>query len=163
MMLLIFVSASCSYKRIGQMTMISTRNIDSNTDYKLIQKETEGIGKMKKNDAFQEAVEDAVKKSPDGEFIKNAVVYIKSNGNKIKVVGDIWGIPSVNKQVEKSVIAKIEFKVGDKVTFKNSLGKIIDGKIIGVNANTAIIEHQNTLGKTTKSEIKYEELTKTGE
>lgn len=162
-MLSVFIFSSCSYNRIGQLTMISTRNVDSKADYKLIQKETEGIAKMKSHDAFQEAVENAVKQSPDGEFMKNVIVYIQGNGKKIKVVGDIWGIPSVNKQVEKTVNAKIEFKAGDKVTFKNSLGKIIEGKILGVNANTAIVEYQNTFGKTTKSEINYEDLTKIGE
>jgi len=162
-LLAIVVFDSCAYRRIGQLTMISTRNVDSKTDYKLIKKEAVGIAKLKHNDAFQEAVDDAVKQSPDGEFMKNVIVYLKRNGRKIKIEGDIWGVPSVTKQVEKSVNAKVVFKVGDKVTFKNSLGKIVEGKILGVNTNTAIIEHKNSLGKTTKSEIKYEDMTKIGE
>lgn len=161
-MLFALAFSSCSYKRIGQLTMISTRNIDSKTEYKLIQKETQGIAKLRNNDAFQEAVENAVKKSPEGEFMKNVIIYINNNGKKIKVVGDIWGIPSVNKQVEKSVNAKIEFKVGDKVTFKN-MAKLIEGKIIGINQNTAVVKFTNTLGQEKNKEIKYEEMTKIGE
>lgn len=140
--------------------MISTRNIDSKTDYKLISKNVEGKAKMKNDDALQQAIDEAVKKFPDGEFMKNVSIYVKSNGKYVKVVGDIWGVPTVEKNVTTTVNEKIEFKMGDKVAFKNKMGKLIEGKIVGINTDNAIIEHENTLGKTTKSEIKFEQLTK---
>jgi ribosomal protein S20 len=155
----IIVSCS-SYKRVGNLTMISTRNVDSKSDYKLIQKNVEAKAKLKNEDALQMAIDEAVKKFPEGEFMKNVSVYIKSNGKKVKVVGDIWGIPSVEKSITTTVTEKIEFKVGDNVVFKSKLGKLTDGKILGLNTGSAIVEHENTFGKLTKTEIKYEELTK---
>ncbi len=154
--------SSCSYRRTGSLTIVSTRNFESKIEYKLIQKEVTGKAKVKKGESLQRAIDDAIGTLPEGEFMKNVGIYIKSNGKKTKVIGDVWGVPSVNKQVEKSVTLKVEFKVGDTVTFKNSLGKIVEGTILGVNSNTAIIEHKNSLGKITKSEIKYEDMTKLG-
>jgi hypothetical protein len=156
-----FALTSC-YNRIGKLTMISTRNVDSKSEYKLLQKDVTGKGKTKKRDALEIAIDNAVKKEPTGEFMMNVVVSVSFNGKKIKVVGDIWGIPSVDINVNKSVNANIEYKVGNNVTFK-ILGKIVDGKILGLNTDHAVVEHKNALGKITKSEVKYENLTKIGE
>jgi len=156
-----FLCSCASYQRIGNLTMISTRNIDSKTEYKLIQKDVEGKAKMKHGDALQQAIDEAVKQFPEGEFLKNVYVYVKSNGRWVKVNGDVWGIPSVEKSVTKSVTEKIEFKVGDKVAFKKTQsGKLIEGKIVGVNQDSAIIEYKNAFGNLTKDEVKYEKLTK---
>jgi hypothetical protein len=152
--------SSCAYTRIGDLTMISSRNIDSNTDYKLIQKYVVGKAKSNKGDALQTAIDNAVKSVPDGEFLKNVRVYVKNNGTKVKIEGDVWGIPTVEKNVTKTVNEKIEFKTGDRVTFRNAVGNITEGTILGLNQNTAIIEYKNSFGKDAKTEMKYEKLTK---
>lgn len=139
--------------------MVSTRNVDSKTKYVLIQKDVNGKAKKEK-ELLEAAIDNAVKQFPTGEFMKNVVIEVSNNGKKIRVIGDVWGTvpaaPAVEKNVTKSVKANIEFKTGNKVTFKNMLGKIIEGTIIGLNQNTAIVEH----GEGTKTEVKYEKLTK---
>jgi len=89
----------------------------------------------------------------------NVKVYVKNNGKKIKVEGDVWGLKSTQVNVESSVTKKIEFNTGDTVAFKNS-GKLVEGKIVGINSNGAIVEFKNTLGQTKKKEIPFDELTK---
>lgn len=148
----------------GKLIIVSTRNMDSKSDYVLLSKSVTGKAKTKKGEALQSAIDNAVKQYPTGEFMKNVNISIKTNGKKVRVVGDIWGEPptdgrsaeSVSRNVTKSVNAKVEFKTGDAVTFMGSKSKVIEGKIIGVNQNTAIVEQSDG----TKSEIKYEKLTK---
>lgn len=147
------------YYRIGELTMISTRNVDSKTDYQLIEKYVKGKAKSNQGNALNIAVDDAVRSVPEGEFLRNVRVYVRQNGRKIKVEGDVWGIPDVDKKVTKSVAENIEFKTGDKVTFRNTLGVITEGTILGLNKDTAIVEFVNAFGKNAKKEVKYEELT----
>ena len=151
--------SSC-YVRLGELTMISTRNVDSSADYKLIEKYVTAKAKSKKGSALQTAIDNALKSIPEGEFLQNVREYVKQNGRKVKVEGDVWGIPSVEKNVTKSVSKDIVFNTGDRVTYRNTLGKIVEGTILGLNQHTAIIEFVNVLGKEVKKEIPYEELTK---
>ena len=157
---------SC-WSRMGRLNIVSTRNMDSKTDYVLLSKDVRGKAKSKKQDPIEIAIDKAVKQYPTGEFMKNVVIEVNASGKKIRVVGDVWGYapttaPSsgeiVNKNVTKSVNAKVEFKIGDSVTYKTMLGvgKLVEGKIIGVNQNTAVVQ----LPDGSKSEIKYEKLTK---
>ncbi len=87
-LVLTMLLSSC-YKRIGDLTMVSSRNIDSKTDYKLIQKYVTGKASSKKGDALETAIDNSVKRIPDGEFLKNVKIYVKNNGRKIKVEGDV--------------------------------------------------------------------------
>lgn len=77
--------------------------------------------------------------------------------------GDVWGMKSetsvTNIEVESSVIKKIEFENGNTVSFKNS-GKIVEGIIVGINSNGAVVEFKNLIGKLTKKEINFDDLTK---
>jgi len=148
------------YQRIGSLTMVSTRNYESTQVYQQIQRNVEGKAKMSNKDALQMAIEDAVRRAPDGEYMKNVSVYVKSNGKFVRVVGDVWGIPSIEKNITTTVNEAIVFGVGDKVAFRNSGNRIIEGIIVGINAQNAIIEHPGPFGKPTKSEIKLEYLTK---
>ncbi len=157
---MIVLFSGCAYKRIGDLTMVSARNIDSKTDYKLIQKYVVGKAKSKNGHALETAIDNAVKMNPDGEFLKNVRVYVKNDGKKVKVEGDIWGVPSVEKNVTISIAEAIEFSSGDRVSFRNNIGKIVEGTIIGVNQHTAIVEYKNAVNKASKAEIKYEKLTK---
>ena len=72
--------------------MISTRNVDSKTDYVLIDKDVVGKAKVKNKQALETAVDNAVKKYPKGEFMKNVIVESKTNGKKVRVTGDVWGL-----------------------------------------------------------------------
>ncbi len=138
--------------------MISNRNIDSSKEYVLIERNAEGIAKAENNDALERAI-DNITDEFKGEYLMNVRIYVKNNGKKVKVSGDVWGLKSTRVNVETSVNKKIEFNTGDKVTFKKS-GKLIEGKIIGINANGAIIEYESMFGKLSKKEIKFDELTK---
>lgn len=152
-LLLSILTTGC-YNRIGRLTMISTRNIESKTEYVLLEKDVTGKAKAKKKDAIELAIDRAVKKHPTGEFMKNVIIEVSNSGKKIRVRGDIWGTPpAIN--VKTSVTASVEFKAGDKVTFKNG-GKIVEGTILGVNEKNAIVETQS--GE--KKEVDYDRLTK---
>jgi len=91
MLLTIGVALSSCYSRIGKMTVISTRNMDSKNDYVLLAKDVKGKAKTKKHEALEAAVDNAVKKFATGECMKNCIVEVSKSGNKIKVTGDVWG------------------------------------------------------------------------
>jgi len=96
--LLIFsiIVSGCGWVRIGDLTMVATRNIDTKTDYKLIQNYVEGKGKAGKGvNPLEQAIDETVKKINGGEFLKNVKIYIKDNGQKVKIEGDVWGIPVI--------------------------------------------------------------------
>jgi hypothetical protein len=81
---------SC-WSRIGKLTVISTRNMDSKGEYVLLAKDVKGKAKTKKQDALEVSVDKAVKQYPTGEFMKNCVIEVNKSGTKIKVSGDVWG------------------------------------------------------------------------
>lgn len=85
--------ASCSYKRIGSLTMISTRNVETSKTYVLKLRGVEARAKSKHNDPLQEAIDAAVKQHPQGEYLMNAVIYVKGDGKRVKVTGDVYGLP----------------------------------------------------------------------
>ncbi|MFT7163112.1 MAG: hypothetical protein ACI9GZ_004313, partial [Bacteroidia bacterium] len=104
--LLYFVSimllmSSCAYQQIGDLTMISNRNVDSGQEYVLIQRNSKGVAKMKSNNALELAV-DAAAEAYKGEYLMNVKVYVKNNGKKIKVEGDVWGMKSIPVHSESS-------------------------------------------------------------
>ena len=158
----IIIFSSCGYQRIGDLTMISNRNVDSDKEYVVLQRNGQGIAKMKKDDALELAIDNATEKY-NGEYLMNVKVYVKGNGKKIKVEGDVYGFKSEATQttvdVESSVTKKIEFETGDTVSFKQT-GKLVEGTIVGINANGAVVEYKNITGKLTKKEIPFDDLTK---
>ena len=93
MAIMIATSLTSCYNRIGKLIIISTRNMDSHTDYVLLEKEVKGVGKKKKGEALEIAVDKAVKKFSTGEFMKNVIVQVSANGKKVRVIGDVWGTP----------------------------------------------------------------------
>ena len=82
--------SSCYY-RIGDLTMVSNRNIDSKKEYILIQRNAKGKARKKKGDALEQAIDNTTE-AYKGEYLMNAKIYVKRNGKKIKVEGDVWGI-----------------------------------------------------------------------
>lgn len=83
-------ASSCGFHRIGDLTMISNRNIDSSKNYQEKARAVSATAKMKKDDALEIAI-DKLTEQYAGEYVMNAKVYVKSNGKKIKVEGDVWG------------------------------------------------------------------------
>ena len=147
--------ASCgSWNRIGDLTTIGNRNVDDSKKYTLLTREVEAVAEADA-DAMEQAVDNLTKKY-EGEFLRNVKVYVKSNGKKVKVVGDVWGTQNTLINVSTEANAKVILNVGDSVVFKRK-GKLTDGKIIGVNSNLVIVEYDGHK----KVELKYDEVTKT--
>lgn len=150
-----FLTSCGSYVRIGDLTGISNRNIDNSQQYVLLERDVESVAKSEK-DALEQAV-DNMTKEHNGEFLRNVKIYVKSNGKKVRVVGDVWGIQNTNVNVVTNANAKIEINIGDNVIFKNN-GELIKGRIIGLNSDTVIVEYGK---RNSKIELKYDQITKT--
>ena len=147
--------ASCgSWNRIGDLTTIGNRNVDDSKKYTLLTREVQSIAEADA-DALEQAVDNLTKKY-EGEFLRNVKVYVKSNGKKVKIIGDVWGTQNTLINVSTEANAKVILNVGDSVVFKRK-GKLTDGKIIGVNSNLVIVEYDGDK----KMELKYDEVTKT--
>lgn len=147
--------ASCgSWNRIGDLTTIGNRNVDDSKKYTLLTREVEAVAEADA-DAMEQAVDNLTKKY-EGEFLRNVKVYVKSNGKKVKIIGDVWGTQNTLINVSTEANAKVILSVGDSVVFKRK-GKLTDGKIIGVNSNLVIVEFDGDR----KVELKYDEVTKT--
>lgn len=147
--------ASCgSWNRIGDLTTIGNRNVDDSKKYILLTREVEAVAEAD-SDAMEQAVDKLTKKY-EGEFVRNVKVFVKSNGKKVKVIGDVWGVQNTSVNVSTEANAKVILNVGDSVVFKRK-GKLTDGKIIGLNANLIIVEFDGDK----KMELKYDAITKT--
>lgn len=154
LVLVAMAAGGCQYRRVGSLTMVSTRNIDRATEHQLLLRNVEAKAKTKHDDAMQEAIDQAVRKHPNGEFLMNAAVYVKSNGNWVKVQGDVWGKAGA-ADVAPASITGTEMKVGDRVAFK-LMGKMTEGTIVGMKPTAALVEFEGATGK----KMKEVELTK---
>jgi hypothetical protein len=130
---LCFISlfTSCVHiDHIGQLNMVSCRNIERLEDYKLLSRyEGSSSKEMRKSRAtsLEEAIDQAVKKVPGGEFLMNAKFYkIKRRRNPKRqyfaASGDVWGM--------ETEVAFKRLKVGDKVTWTEMFGPKT-GSIVG--------------------------------
>jgi hypothetical protein len=160
-LILPFIATSCvKIKPMGDLTMISTRNVDTKTEYQLV-KNYIGLSKKDKRKSnakdIEEAVNLSVKSVPGGEFLKNVKLYQVTRTfpyRKIKrscfiAEGDVWGLPGE--------ISMRGFKVGDKV-FWNSVAGQVKGTIVELkDANQAAIQIE---GQEKIELVKYEKLTK---
>jgi hypothetical protein len=81
---------ACSYKRIGTLTMVSTRNVNTSKVAHELMRDVEGKSKSTDDDKLQSAIDAAVRMHPQGEYLMNVTVLV-SDGNIIKVKGDVWG------------------------------------------------------------------------
>lgn len=149
---------SCKgWVRIGDLTAISNRNVDDSKTYVLLSRDVEATAASNTNDALEQAVDNLTKKY-EGEFVRNAKVYVRDDGKKVRIIGDVWGEQNMNVNVTTSAVANVELNVGDSVVFrKKKGGKLIDGKVIGFNAGKCIVEY----GKGEKIELNYTDVTKT--
>lgn len=81
-------------KQIGDINMISNRNIESSGNYVLIKRYVGGSKKeIKKFRAktIEQALDNTIKSTDGGEFMKNVKVY-QINKKRFAVEGDIWGL-----------------------------------------------------------------------
>jgi hypothetical protein len=116
-----FYFMSCSsvgVKKIGEVNMISNRNIDSGANYKVLRNymgmSDEEIERTESK-SIHDAVDQTVKNTPGGEFLKNAKLYEVKKGDAFyfAVEGDVWGL-------EENANYR-GFRVGNKVQWKSLL------------------------------------------
>lgn len=132
--LTISMTSCISVKEVGDLTMISTRNVDAKGDYVVLRNYMGGSKKelkRSKSKDLKEAVNNVVKQTPGGEFLKNVKVYIV-NGTYFAVEGDVWGLAE-NANYRG-------FKVGDKVQYKGDRYTITELK----NDKVCIIKSEKT-------------------
>jgi hypothetical protein len=89
--------SSCGFKRYGDFTILANGNVDSKTEYQKLKVNAVAVVKTKKIDPLEECVDKAVKSVEGGEFLKNVTVYVHKSGRKIKITGDVYGIPVEKK------------------------------------------------------------------
>lgn len=139
---------------VGQVNMISTRNVDSGVKYELL---CRGVNDSKK--ALKDlraltldgAINNAVLNVPGGEFLKNVKIYF--DGKYFSVVGDVWGLED-NRQIEG-------FTVGDVVLMKNNwLTTGTMGDKFEKVTITGFKDRKTCLVKTESGEIKEADFSK---
>lgn len=81
---------NCGYRRIGDLTVVSNRNINLQKEYVLIKRDVSEKCKLRKQDALEIAIDKVVEKY-EGEYMENLKIYIQKNGGHVKITGDIWG------------------------------------------------------------------------
>lgn len=103
---IIFLSSCVGVKvtQIGKLNMISNRNIDSKADYSLLKNYMGASQKeIKKARALtlEDAVDETVRNTAGGEFLKNVKVYLVQNKKKryYAVEGD-FGVSKEKKVLE---------------------------------------------------------------
>lgn len=156
----LLLSSCIKVKPIGDLTMISTRNIDRSMDYTLV-KNYQGLSKKQKRRSkskdIEEAVNYTVKSTPGGEYLTNVKLYIVNNPWRFRkefrqtyvVEGDVWGF--------KGELSMKGFKVGDKV-FWNSISGQSKGVIIELkNDKQAAVQIE---GQEKIELVNYDRLTK---
>jgi hypothetical protein len=103
---------SAKFVQIGQVNMISNRNVNPTLNYQSLSTfkgSSEKEIQRSKCKTIEEAIEQTVKSVPGGEFLMNAKIFVVS-GKYYAVQGDVWG--NAENQSFKG------FKVGDVVTWK---------------------------------------------
>jgi hypothetical protein len=122
------LSSCMTFKQIGNLTMMSNRNIDSKMDDYVVVRSYMGDNKKElkksKSTTIEDAIDQTVRNTPGGEFLKNVKVYVV-NSKYIAVAGDVWGHGGVKADVRG-------FKVGDTIQYMGAKYTITDLKD-GVN------------------------------
>ncbi len=85
-----FLSSSCKYTKIGDVTVVSTRNFESKGEYTELARYVRAKGKPRDGMfALENAIDNAVRSVPGGEFMKNCKISVRNE--KVRVEGDVWG------------------------------------------------------------------------
>lgn len=109
--------ASCSsVRQVGDVNLISTRNVDSGADYTLLKTgsdDSREAWRHSRSENLEKAINAAVLEVPGGEFLKNCKIY--TDGKSWAVLGDVWGL-SENANVNG-------FRIGESVMVKQNILK----------------------------------------
>jgi hypothetical protein len=144
------LTACTHVKQIGELNMISTRNVSPQLNYKAVATYVNSEKKaLKRSRAknIDDAINQTVKSVPGGEFMMNVKIYKTSRGC-FAVSGDVWGY----EQTQYKGFAVGDVVIYDKM-FNNKKAKIVALK----SENTCYIEVE---GKEKPIEVKYSDLTK---
>jgi len=159
--LIISVLMLCScYRRIGDLTLVSNQNYDSSAEYVLVARNVEGKSKARKGDPLESAIDNLVAEHK-GNHLRNVKIFVKKNGEVIKVIGDVYADKKNAINVETSVNETIQLQIGDRVSFQYRF-KLHEGKILGINKDGAVVEFKGNNDEMTKKQFSFEELTKLG-
>jgi hypothetical protein len=152
---IISVQSCTSVKQIGDINMVSSRNIENNMNYVLLRSYMGGDKKETKRSVkleittLQDAVNKVVKETPGGEFLKNVKIYLV-DGQYISVEGDVWGMAGVKENYRG-------ISLNDHVLYKNG-GSIFKGSIVALK-NDKICFFQE-FGSANIIQIGYDNITK---
>lgn len=145
---------------MGDLTTVSTRNVDKSADYQELSRYVKGKDRVLTSilfipiysrPNFEEATEDAVKKIPNGEFLRNATIksryrwYLLWTTEEIIITGDVWGEDSPTT-----------LTVGSTVTF-TSRRKVYEGEILKIEGSRATVKYMKD-GKEKVKEVDLSEL-----
>ena len=146
--LILLSSCSTSVRLVGEVNMISHRNIESK-NYVLI-KSYMGASpdeiKKARSQTIQAAVNETVKNTAGGEFLKNAKIYLV-DGTYYAVEGDVWGLAEN--------ITFRGWRIGDKVQWLKYKSVVLSGTIIDLK-NSEVCSVQQPDGKVV--EVEYDKL-----
>ena len=122
---LVAMSSCGSYQKIGDLTVISTRNFDTHAEYAELRRYVKAVGKSEKDaKAMETAINNAIKQVPGGEYMKNVTLYMK--GDKIRVEGDVWGVAGKETQMDEDAYRKMQ-KKKEKEAYKKEKQKLKEG------------------------------------
>jgi hypothetical protein len=151
---IISVQSCTSVKQIGDINMVSSRNVDKTMDYVLLrsymggnQKEIKDSKKLEIS-SLENAINKVVKETPGGEFLKNVKIYL-IDGKYIAVEGDVWGTAGVKENYRG-------ISLNDHVIYKD--GKVYKGKIVALKSDKICFFQE--FGETKIIQIGYDNLTK---
>jgi hypothetical protein len=148
---IVFLASCTTPELIGTVNQISTRNIDSKTNYGLIKSyvayDNSQLRDLK-GTTIQEAIDNTVKSVPGGEYLMNVKIY--KIGSDFSVQGDVWGVAGVQASY-------FGFQVGDKVSAKDG-GKWYTGVIVSLKDSKSCLVKWDDNGKI--DEEKYTDITK---
>jgi hypothetical protein len=160
---------SCGgWTRIASLTSVSTRNFERSVEYVELKKYVDSrhakelsgfIKKSEGTDPLNKQIIKCVSSVDGGEFMKNVTVFTKKN--KVRIMGDVWGIAPSEKIIEKKPFIAPElygFGTGDSVKWRY-LGKTITGIIVGFEGEKVVVKYRKN-DTDIFDKMAYSELTK---
>lgn len=126
--------SSCQYQRIAQFNMVSTRNYETKQNYVLIARDVTETGRMSGSDYTSEIIDEIVDKNK-GEYLANVVIY--TNGSRIKVTGDVWGLATPKDSSQ--VTTKKAFTIGERIQYVDKRNRTVAASIQQVEQDSVLI------------------------